>query len=134
MSEDTFGSFLKRQFHLWVGKEIGKSGQIPSQAEFARWLDIPTSSLSVWMNDYRLPTGESVDKLADKLGVEVYDRLGLARKMPRNKKLYYLAEIWSKLPEEKQDELYHLGRDFAEQEEQDKQNHGHSSQFDANAA
>lgn len=115
MSEESFGNYLRRRFHDWTGRQLGRDGRIPSQAEFAKWIGVPTTSMSVWMNDIRKPTGESVDKLAERLGVEVYDRLGLPRKMPRNKKLYFLASIWDKLPQSAQDELYERAQTLLEQ-------------------
>lgn len=115
MAEETFGYYLKRRFQEWAGKQLGRSGRIPSQAEFAVWLDVPTTSLSTWMNDVRTPVGENADRLADKLGVEVYDRLNLPRRMPRNKKLMFLATIWDKLEEHEQDELYERAKNLSRQ-------------------
>jgi len=117
MSEETFGAYLRQRFHEWTGRVMGREGRIPSQAEFAKWLSVPTTSLSVWMNDIRTPSGESVDKLAEKLGVEVYDRLGVPRRMPRNKKLYFLATIWDKLPQAAQNELYERAQNLLDEQE-----------------
>lgn len=116
MSEKKFGEFLRREFLSWAGKQNSKG--IPSQADFAKWLQVPTTSLSTWMNDVRVPVGENIDKLADRLGVEVYDLLGAPRKMPRSKKLYLIAMIWSKLPPHLQDRWYEEAKKIAEQKEE----------------
>lgn len=98
---DSFGNYLKKKFHEWSGKQIGRGNPIPSQADFAKFLGVPTTSLSVWMNDLRKPTGDSVDILAERLNdPEVYDYLGVSRRMPRSKELYNAVDIYSRLDED----------------------------------
>lgn len=118
MVDETFGNYLRRRFHEWTGKQLGKTGRIPSQADFAKWLDVKTTSLSTWMNDQKTPTGDSVDKLASRLGVEVYDRLGLPRRMPRDKKLNTIASLWDRLDENGQNELYERAKNLAERRDE----------------
>lgn len=98
-SSETFGAFLLRKYHEWSGRELARSGRIPSQAEFATdYLDVKTTTLSTWINDHKHPSdSEVIDGLADKLGNEVYDRLKLPRKMPRDKRLRVIADLWKKL-------------------------------------
>jgi hypothetical protein len=113
---ESFGNFLLRQYHEWSGRQLGKVRGLPPQAEFAKWLGVPTTSLSMWINDVRLPQGENVDKLADKLGVVVYDVLSLPRRMPKNKKLALIAEMWNRLPEHLQDEWYEIAKNTGKKE------------------
>ena len=114
MSEETFGNFLKRKFHDFHGHEIRYGRPIPSQADWAKHLGSATTNLSVWMNDIRKPTGESVDLLADKLGVEVYDKLGVARRLPR--KLNPLVDVVSQLDETGQKAVLEYARNMKDRQ------------------
>lgn len=82
--------FLQDQFLKWMAKQ----GRVKSQNEFAKWLGVSSGSLSQWMNDSRLPTGDNVHTLAEKLGPQVYDLVGEPRSMPRDKMLSFIAENW----------------------------------------
>ena len=129
MSENnSFGNFLLQKYHYWAGKRLGQGGGLPSQAEFAKWLDVPPTSLSQWINDIRPPTGENLDKLADKFGIEVYIRLGVAPRMPKDKRLYLINKIWKKLPDNLQAEWYEIARNA-----EDKDKEGDRNEFNANA-
>lgn len=61
------------------------------------------------MTDNRKPTGDTVDLIADKLGLEVYDALGLPRP---HRQLAEIRAIYNALPPEKQEELYQQIRTF----------------------
>ena len=63
--------FLAEQFELMRQKK----GWRYSQSQWAKSLGVSHQSLSQWMNGYRLPTGDNVHVLADKLGPKVYDIL-----------------------------------------------------------
>lgn len=70
-----------------------------SDADFAVRVGVPTTSLSVWLNDRRPPSAENADKLAAILGMEVYDKLGIPRRMPTEKRFMSLVRLWEKLGE-----------------------------------
>jgi transcriptional regulator with XRE-family HTH domain len=71
-----------------------KRGKRISQNEWAREMDINPASMSQWMTGTRLPTGENVHKLALNCGLEIYDILGLPRRMPSDRNLIEIAENW----------------------------------------
>lgn len=73
----------KAPFVLWLDRKFLawqlERGERLLLKDFADWLGISNHLLSHYMNGRNVPTGENVRKLADKLGLEVYDLLGLAR-------------------------------------------------------
>lgn len=81
-----------------------------SQATFSKWLGVPTTSLSQWINELRLPTGDNVHKLASKLGPKVYDILEMPRMMPLDKTQKELYSIWYDLTEQEQIELLEFAK------------------------
>lgn len=64
------------------------------------------------MTDNRTPTGDTVDILADKLGLEVYDALGMPRP---HRQLAEIRATYNALPPHLQDELHQLIMDYAKQ-------------------
>lgn len=57
-----------------------QSGRSQAQGKFAAYLGVSASSLSDWLNGAYAPSGaKNISALAEKLGPEVYDVLGLAR-------------------------------------------------------
>lgn len=57
------------------------------------------------MNGRREPSGWSVDKLASKLGIEVYDLLGLQRPEIYDPQLYQLIEAYHQASDEQKQYL-----------------------------
>jgi undecaprenyl pyrophosphate synthase len=88
----TFGQWLQQKYGEYVNWHISKYAKVPSQAAWAKHLGIRNTNLSQYINDNRRPDSTQADLLAEKLGPEVYDRLGLPRRMPRDPELYFLAE------------------------------------------
>ena len=82
-----FKQFLEVKYLEWQQKQGGRK----TVHQFASYLGVGQSTLSNWWNGERKPEGESVDKLAKKLGLEVYDVLGLERPDPD---LHYLQQVW----------------------------------------
>ena len=114
--DETFGQFLVRRFHELA---IEKPGKYRSLTDFGKALGVKQSTWSMWCNDTKLPNSQKViDELAqpDKLGPEVYDALGLPRKMPKDKQLNLIALIWHKLPQEKRNQWYEEAQNVADQE------------------
>lgn len=113
-----FDKFLEYKYLEWQQSEGGRK----TVKEFAKWLGVSQSSVSMWWNGERIPQGETIDKLAEKLGPEVYDALGLERPDPR---LVYIQRVWEKLPHEAHIELARQAQLFFEQNKglsDDKQN------------
>jgi hypothetical protein len=111
---NAFGNWLTGAVHSWKGHHMHEYGREPSDADFARKAGIPTTSLSVWKTGTRRPTGENIDRLANELGMEVYDRLGLNRKML--KKFNPLANLFDRLSPNGQKRLLEIARNMADEE------------------
>jgi transcriptional regulator with XRE-family HTH domain len=83
-----FPQFLMQKFLEWQIAE----GDKRSIKEFAKYLDVKDSALSHWMNEIRKkPDAQSLHKLSLKLGLEVYDVLGLPRP---DADLAYISQHW----------------------------------------
>lgn len=70
-----FSQFLEMKFLEWQQSQGGRK----TVNEFAAYIGVSKSTISTWWNENRSPEGENVQKLAKKLGIEVYDVLGLPR-------------------------------------------------------
>jgi len=74
---------MDKKLSTWLNKKLQewewKKGRRQSVSEFARYLDVKQPSLTRWMAGDNPPTGGNLKKLADKLGVEIYEVLGLPR-------------------------------------------------------
>ncbi len=92
------GQWLDRQFILW---QIDQGGSMTVE-EFAQYLDVSRDALYKWINGQRVPDLECVEKLADKLGPEVYALVGLP--LP-NQQLLRIKRSWEDLSEEEQEEF-----------------------------
>jgi len=87
-----FPQFLERKFLEWQKTKGGRR----TAKEFATWLGVPSSTLSTWWSNKSTPTDEKfIRKLSDKLGLEVYDVLGLPRP---DADLHYLQQAWENIP------------------------------------
>ena len=86
-----FKQFLELKFLEWQSQQGGRK----TVAQFAKFLGVGQSTVSMWWNnDERVPEGENLRKIAEKLGIEVYDVLGLPRP---DADLLYLQSIWGEL-------------------------------------
>lgn len=73
-----FSKWLETKYLDWQKDR----GERVLQNEFAGWLGISKQLLSQYLNGRSVPTGERIGQLAEKLGPEVYDALGLRRPDP----------------------------------------------------
>lgn len=74
MSLMEFSDWINAKFIEWCGKKRR------TITEFAQYLGVGQPSLSKWMNKKGvMPDPKSITKLAEKIGPEVYDVLGLVR-------------------------------------------------------
>ena len=85
-----FKKFLELEFLEWQRKV----GARKTVAEFADFLGVSQSTVSAWWNQTRSPEGENLRKLANKLGLEVYDVLGLPRP---DEDLHFISQNWDKI-------------------------------------
>lgn len=65
--------------------------------DFAKYLGVSQPTVSSWLNGKRRPTGKNIDTIADLLGPEIYDLLGLQRPDPG---LIYITRNWHHLSED----------------------------------
>lgn len=63
--------WLTKQYNDWEKAQ----GKPQSYYSFARFLDVPHSNLTLWISGHALPEGDDLVKLANRLGMEVYDIL-----------------------------------------------------------
>lgn len=90
--------WLTDQYLKWQMQE----GERRTISQFADYLSIARVTLDKWLRGERMPGGEFVGKLADKLGDEIYDIMGLQRPDPR---LRRLLAAWTNLSDDQRAEL-----------------------------
>src|SRR5512133_3882533 len=71
----TIKDWLNQKFIEWEKAQ----GHKQSYYAFARYLEVSQSGLGQWMNGGSTPSGDDLLNIANKLGAEVYDTLGLPR-------------------------------------------------------
>jgi len=71
----TVKDWLNQKFVEWEKTQ----GHKQSYYAFARYLEVSQSELGLWMTGSSVPSGDDLLNIANKLGVEVYDILGLPR-------------------------------------------------------
>lgn len=101
----TFSKFLENKFLEWQQREGGRR----TVKEFAAYIGVSQSTISMWWNEGRQPEGDNLLKLAMKLGVEVYDVLGKPRP---DIDLLYLQTIWNDLSNESRRALREQGEKY----------------------
>lgn len=73
----------KSKVAIWINKKFLEwqlaQERSANQEEFALYLGVSPSAFSIWINDIQPPGKHSADLIANKLGPEIYDLLGLER-------------------------------------------------------
>lgn len=82
--------------------------------QFAEYLGVSQSTVSMWWNEGRVPEGENLMKIATKFGIEVYDILGKPRP---DETLLYIQSVWESLPPEKRRALREQAEKYAAKKE-----------------
>lgn len=106
-----FRQFLEGKYLEWQQREGGRK----TVFEFAEYLGVSQSTVSTWWNETRMPQGDNIRKLAAKLGLEVYDVLGLPRP---DEDLFYLQSVWDELTPEIRRAIKLEVKGYAERNEQ----------------
>lgn len=84
-------TWLLTQYEKWRSE----SDSAKTLADFAAYLDVPPTSLSNWINAGSKMRADTISKISEKLGPEIYDVLGLHR--PSDDISKYPPEIKSAL-------------------------------------
>ncbi len=71
----TAKDWLNQKFVEWEQSQ----GRKQSYYSFARYLEVSQSGLGQWMTGAGAPSGDDLLNIANKLGAEIYDILGLPR-------------------------------------------------------
>ena len=98
-----FAQYLELKFIEWQHQVGGRKTVL----EFATYLGIAQTTASSYMNGKRIPEGETVNKLAEKLGMEIYDSLNLPRPDP---KLLSIQQNWGRYSDQERNKIF----DFAQ--------------------
>jgi|SRR3990172_3173346 len=93
MTKTDFANWLDKKFLEWQQREGGSRTAL----EFSEWLGFANATVNQWLNGNRSPESGNVHLLALKLGLEVYDALGLPRP---DEGLYQINVHWHMLRDE----------------------------------
>ena len=95
-----FSDWLQLKFEEW---EKSKGRRRQSYTAFARYLGVTQSSLAHWMMGDNLPDTDSMQKLSEKLGYEIYSVLGVDPPYPHA--VHEIKAAYNGLPSEVQPEF-----------------------------
>lgn len=70
-----FPQYLEYKYLEWQ-QVVGERKTV---RQFAEYIGVSASSITMWWKGKRVPEGDNVRRLADKLGIEVYDVLEIPR-------------------------------------------------------
>lgn len=99
-------TWLNEKFLEWE-KTQGKRQTISGFADF---LEVPQPSLSNWMAGVHEPSGESLLKIAKKLGMEIYKIAGIANPPISDSLLLEITSKWSELSEKQKEKILQIVR------------------------
>jgi transcriptional regulator with XRE-family HTH domain len=91
MPRNQFSMFLETKFLEWQIKQ----GKRTTLKEFSEHLGVSRAAISLWLNGDRAPDQQNIQKLAEMLGYDVYDALGLPRPNPYLQKISHVFESLS---------------------------------------
>jgi len=86
------GRWLEMQFIKWQMEQ----GERKTVRGFAAYLEVSLGTLNKWMHGDRAPDLESVQKIATKLGPEIYDLAGFPRPNSDIERIRQAFEVLSK--------------------------------------
>ena len=93
MTKSNFANWLDKKFLDWQQRQGGSRTAL----EFAEWLGFANATVNQWLNGNRRPERGNVYLLALKLGLEIYDVLGMPKP---DEGLYQVDVHWHKLKDE----------------------------------
>ena len=100
------GSFIREQYEHYRGRHLRQTDRTISQNNYAtNIVGIDHVAFSLIKNGHNLPSYEQADVMAAFYGPIIWDMCGYSRRMPVDKKLYKIADLWPKLSERAQAEI-----------------------------
>jgi transcriptional regulator with XRE-family HTH domain len=102
----TFSKYLEMKYLEWQRQTGGRR----TVAEFANHLGVSQQTVSSWWNYDKIPQGENIQKIALKLGLEVYDILGIPRP---DSDLHYIQTYWDEFTQEERQALKEQAERYA---------------------
>lgn len=98
-----FSAFLVDRFRDWLQSKDAPpptKGSVASQVDFAKWLKIDPSNLSYFINQRRYCSVDQAEKIASRLGSQVYDIFGYPRKAPEDQLTLTILDYLEEMDEE----------------------------------
>jgi len=117
MEKKTVSEWLEGKYVEWMSR----SGRRKSIQEFAEWLGVPRPHVSRYLGGSRIPSRKNADKIAAKLGPEIYDLLGFQRPDPL---LQRLQAVWDRLVDRERGEIEKI---VSEVDERTKSSHNNQT-------
>lgn len=112
----SFGQFLDKEYLKWQ-QELQRRA---TQGEFAEYIGVERSLLSHYLNNGTLPTKEMAQRIAERLGPEVFRVLENADPDPV---ISWIGRNWQNIPPEIQEQLIGLIKAYTQEPiPQDKKN------------
>ncbi|MBN1888273.1 MAG: helix-turn-helix transcriptional regulator [Thermoflexales bacterium] len=93
-----FANWIENQYLDWQKKQGGRK----TVTEFAAWLGFAKSTVSQWLNGRGQPNTESLHRLAQKLGLDVYTVLELPSPDPL---LFSIQASWDILSDSEREAM-----------------------------
>jgi transcriptional regulator with XRE-family HTH domain len=95
--------WLNGKFFDWQRAEGGRR----TITDFAAYLGVSQASLSEWLRGKYDPKGQNISRIAEKLGYEIYDALGMSRPLPEgmDEQITKLVSAASQFPAEVQTQV-----------------------------
>lgn len=96
-----WNDFINREFVKFQSRE----GRPMLKTDFAEYLGVDLATLSHWLNNRRAAPSDTLilDKLAEKLGTDVYTAADRPARMPNNASLARIARVLPTVPPEVQE-------------------------------
>ena len=108
-------SFLDWSYESYWHEMWTKYKKRISQNHFAiRTIGIDAQSFSMYKNGLRFPSMPNADLLAEYFGTIIYDLCGYNRRMPHDKMLYHLSDVWDKLDDRMRAELLERANNYVD--------------------
>ena len=101
-----FPAWLEEKFLKWRNEQNDRKANLTA---FAKWIEIPRSSLSQYLNGFAEPEGENLFRIATKLGFEVYEILEYPQPDRAVKEWQALYDI---TPPEDREELLRMAQEW----------------------